>query len=83
VKYLQGKNKEVFDFINLFTSTDAKDFSGRVSQFSQLIANEKLSMDEVLKKKQYVQICTLKLENANQKYSELASLLNVSDHSSN
>ena len=24
VKYLQGKNKEVFDFMSLFTSTDSK-----------------------------------------------------------
>lgn len=35
-------------------------------------------MDEVLKKKQYVQVCTLTLENSNQKYSDLAALLNVS-----
>ena len=27
IKYLKGKKKEVFDFMSLFTSTDAKDFA--------------------------------------------------------
>ena len=26
IKYLKGKKKEVFDFLSLFTSTDAKEF---------------------------------------------------------
>lgn len=34
VKLLQAQSKEVFDFINLFTQTDAKDFSNKVSQYS-------------------------------------------------
>lgn len=78
IKYLKGKNKEVFDFMSLFTSTDAKDFSQKVSQYSKLITDERLTMDEVLKKKQYVQVCTLTLENSNHKYSDIAALLNVS-----
>jgi hypothetical protein len=39
---------------------------------------ERLTKEEVLKKKQYVQICSLELENSNYKYSDLALLLNVS-----
>jgi translation initiation factor 3 subunit M len=31
----------------------------------------------VIKKKQYVQICSLKLENSNYKYTELAKTLNI------
>lgn len=30
IKYLKGKNREVFDFMSLFTSTDAKDFTKKV-----------------------------------------------------
>ena len=33
VKYLQGKNKEVFDFMSLFTSTDSKQFETKVKGF--------------------------------------------------
>jgi hypothetical protein len=77
IKYLQGKKKEVFDFMSLFTSTDTKDFSAKIEQFKNLIAEERLTLDEVLKKKQYVQICSLSLENSNHKFDDLAKLLNV------
>ena len=65
IKYLKGKNREVFDFMSLFTSTDAKDFTQKVKQFEKLISDERLTIEEVLKKKQYVQVCTLTLENSN------------------
>ena len=39
--------------------------------------NEKLGMEDVIKKKQYVQICSLKLEKSNHKYSDLARILNI------
>lgn len=48
-----------------------------MSHYSKLIQDEKLTVEEVLKKKQYVQICSLKLEAASYKYSELAKLLNI------
>jgi hypothetical protein len=77
VKYLQGKNKQVFDFMSLFTSTDSKQFEAKVSGFKNLMEQEKLAMEDVIKKKQYVQICSLKLENSNHKYADLASILNI------
>jgi hypothetical protein len=33
IKHLQAKKKEVFDFMSLFTSTDAKDFSTKIESF--------------------------------------------------
>ena len=30
IKHLKAKKKEVFDFMSLFTSTDAKDFSSKI-----------------------------------------------------
>ena len=39
--------------------------------------DEKLDLEDVLKKKQYVQICSIKLQNSNHKYEELAAILNV------
>ena len=42
------------------------------------MTQENLTKEEVLKKKQYVQICSLTLENSNHKYSDLAALLNIS-----
>lgn len=65
--------------MSLFTSTDAKNFESQLSKYTGLMEKERLSKDDVLKKKQYVQICSLKLETSNHKYSDLASLLNVSD----
>jgi hypothetical protein len=72
VKYLQGKNKQVFDFMSLFTSTDSKQFETKVKIFKNLMEEEKLAMEDVIKKKQYVQICSLKLENSNHRYEDLA-----------
>jgi len=77
VKYLQGKNKEVFDFMSLFTSTDSKQFESKVKGFQKLMTEEKLEMEDVIRKKQYVQICSLKLENSNHKYEDLANILNI------
>ena len=34
-------------------------------------------MEDIIKKKQYVQICNLSLEQSNHKYEELAKILNV------
>lgn len=77
VKHLQAKDKEVFDFLNLFTTTDSKQFPQKVKGFNKLMEEEKLNMDDVIKKKQYVQICSLKLENSNHKYDDLAGTLNI------
>lgn len=38
---------------------------------------EKLAMEDVIRKKQYVQICSLKLDNSNHKYDDLANILNI------
>ena len=72
----------MFDFITLFNSTDAKDFGLKVNQYKDLISSERLTIEEVLKKKQYVQICQLQNENASYKYSDLAHILNVTQISS-
>jgi hypothetical protein len=64
--------------MSLFTSTSCKEFSERIKAFDGLIQQEKLSIDEIIKKKQYVQICSLKLDESNHSYQELAELLNVS-----
>ena len=34
-------------------------------------------MEDVIKKKQYVQICSLNLENSNHRYEDLAQILNI------
>lgn len=42
VKHLQGNKdmKEVFDFMSLFTSTEAKEFEGKVKNFTKLMSEE-------------------------------------------
>ena len=77
VKSLQGKNKEVFDFMSLFTQTDSREFEAGVKNFQRLMTEEKLDMADVIRKKQYVQICSLKLENSNHRYEDLARILNI------
>lgn len=64
--------------MSLFTSTDSKQFETKVKNFQKLMSEEKLEMEDVIRKKQYVQICSLKLENSNHKYDELAAILNIS-----
>lgn len=78
VKHLQGKDKEVFDFMSLFTSTDSKQFETKVKTFQKLMTEEKLNVEDVIHKKQYVQICSLKLEKTNYGYDDLAATLNIS-----
>lgn len=34
-------------------------------------------MDEIVKKKQYVQVCSLELEESNHSYDEIAQMLNL------
>ena len=51
VQNLQSKNKEVFDFMSLFTSTDSKQFETKVKGFHRLMDSEKLEMEDVIRKK--------------------------------
>ena len=67
--------------MSLFTNADIKQFTEKVKQYQKLISEENLSMDDIIKKKQYVQVCSLSLEQSNHKYEELAKALNVSRQS--
>jgi hypothetical protein len=60
-------------------TTDVKNFESQLGQYQALITQERLSKEEVIRKKQYVEICSLKLEHSNYKYSEIAKLLNVTN----
>jgi hypothetical protein len=53
VKRLATRDKEVFDFMDLFTKTDSKQFAERVKspQFSKLMAGEGLQLEDVIRKK--------------------------------
>ena len=61
----------------MFTSTDAKNFLKELSQFDQLMKEEKLTKEDLVLKKSYVQICSLNTDKTNFKYSELGTLLNL------
>ena len=63
--------------MNLFTQTDTHQFIQKVKQFEKLISDEKLSMEDIIKKKQYIQICSLKLDDSNHKYEDIAKILNI------
>lgn len=63
--------------MSLFTSTSSQEFAQKVSTFNGLITEEKLEMSDVIKKKQYIQICSLKLDQSNHKYDDLSKILNV------
>ncbi len=62
--------------MSLFTSTEGN-FEQKVKQYQSLMNEERLSMEDVIRKRQYVLVCSLTLENSNHKYSDLANLLNV------
>jgi len=78
IKQLETKQTEVFEFLNLFTSTDAKSFKAALPKFDQLLKTENLTKEEVILKKSYIQICSLSTETSNFKYSDLATLLDIS-----
>ena len=48
-----------------------------LSQFTTLMKEEKLSKEDMILKKSYVQICSLNTDKTNFKYAELATLLNL------
>lgn len=73
----EQKNKEVFKLLSLFSETDAKEFKKQLGQFSKLMQAENLSEEEVIKKKSYVQICSLVTDKTNFSYEELSGLLNI------
>lgn len=45
--------------------------------FQALITKENLEMEDLLKKKQYVQVCSLNLDESNHGYDSLAKMLNL------
>ncbi len=79
VKLLASKEKEFFEFFNLFIKSDARDFKGQLKSFEKILQNEQISMQEAINKKSYLQICTLSTETSNFKYSELSKLLNIDE----
>jgi len=79
VKLLESKDAEVFKFLTLFTTTDAQDFKGQVSKFQSIMTKENLSMDDVITKKSYLQICSLSTQTTNYTYSDLSKLLNIAE----
>lgn len=48
------QEKEAYKFLDLFTSTSAKDFSSKLSQFEKLMKTENISREEAIQKKSYV-----------------------------
>ncbi len=54
--------------MSLFTSSSCKEFEAKVKSFQGLIDSEKLQVEELIKKKQYVEICSLKLDQSNHSY---------------
>jgi hypothetical protein len=79
VKHLASKEKEFFEFFNLFIKSDARDFKGQVKQFEKIMLTEQISMQEAINKKSYIQICGLSTDTSNFKYSELSKLLNIEE----
>lgn len=63
--------------MSLFTKTDAKNFKEALNGFAKLIKEEKLTTEELILKKSYVEICSLSTEKTNFKFSDLANLLNL------
>jgi ribosomal protein L14E/L6E/L27E len=58
IKHLQSKDKEIFDLISAFTLNNTKDFITNVKKFEKLLKSEKIDMDQVIQKKQYIEICS-------------------------
>ena len=79
IKKLTGKNEQVSNLLNLFTSTDAKGFEKKIGQFKKLMKEEGLTIDELKTKKSYVEICSLQTEKTNFGYTELAERLNIAE----
>jgi hypothetical protein len=63
--------------LSIFTKTDAKNFKEALKGFAKLIQEEKLTIEELILKKSYVEICSLSTEKTNFKFSDLANLLNL------
>jgi hypothetical protein len=71
------KNKEVYDFLNLFKTSSAKDFGGQVIKFKAILETEGLTIEDAIQKKSYIEVCKLELEKSSQSYQDLSNLLNV------
>jgi len=62
IKYLEGKAKEVFDFMNTFTLESGNEFEQKLKTYENLMKQEGLDKEEVIRKKSYVRICSLPLK---------------------
>lgn len=79
VKMLTDKDKDLFEFFNLFIKTDAHDFKGQLKKYVKIMTTEHITEEEALTKKSYLQICTLSTQTSNFHYSELSKLLNIAE----
>lgn len=79
VKLLGKMEKDLFLFFNLFIDSDAQNFKGQVQKYAKIMTDENITMEEVITKKSYLQICTLSTQISNFKYSELSKLLNIDE----
>ena len=50
------------DFLNLFTQTDAQQFTKSLDKFADLMKKENISKAQALTKKTYLQICSVTTE---------------------
>lgn len=80
VNQLQSSNKEVHEFLSLFTNSDAKGFKKDLPKFNTFLKNENLDKDELIRKKSYFEICKLSgstAQHTNYKFEQLASHLDI------
>lgn len=66
--------------MSIFTNRDAKHFKEGLNGFEKLIKEEKLTKEELILKKTYVEICSLSTEKTNFKFSDLAIRLNLEEN---
>ena len=80
IKQLTSKHPEVSQLLNLFNDVSATEFEPQIAKFSSLMEREGLTKQELIRKKSYVQICTLSTQSkTNYKYTELSQLLNIAE----
>jgi len=80
IKQLTSKHPEVSQLLNLFNDVSASEFEPQIAKFTSLMEREGLTRQELIRKKSYVQICTISTQSkTNYKYTELSQLLNIDE----
>lgn len=82
VQQLSKQAKQLFQIVDLYLKKDIVQFKSQISKMKKVLDEKKISMEEAVLKKQYIQICSIGEDagqESEQTFTEIAKLLDIDE----